>query len=68
MTKTRICKNCGVEYPLDKYHFPSRRNDTYASDIQYLYRCYDCQRAYNMAMKREQRIRDKKKGLIREFQ
>ena len=68
MTKTRICKNCGVEYPLDKDPFPSRRNDTYASGMQYLYRCHACQRAYNMAMKRKQRIRDKKKGLIREFQ
>lgn len=68
MTKTRVCKNCGVEYPLDGDNFPRRRNDTYSSDYQFLYRCHDCQRAYNMAMKRKQRIRDKEKGLRREFQ
>ena len=68
MTKFRVCKNCDVEYPLDNDHFPSRPNDTYASGTQYLHRCHDCQRAYNMAMKRKQRIRDKQKGIIREFQ
>ena len=31
MTNVRVCKNCGVEYPLDDDHFPSRRNDNYAS-------------------------------------
>lgn len=67
MTKFRVCKNCGVEYPLDDDHFPSRHNESYVGGIQYLYRCRDCQRAYNMTMKRKQRLRDKKKGIYREF-
>ena len=68
MTKTCTCKNCGVEYPLDKEHFPSRRNDEYRTGFEFLYRCRTCQRAYNMEMKRRQRIRDKEKGIRREFQ
>lgn len=68
MDKSRVCKNCGVEYPLNKDNFPCRRNESYASGIQYLCRCHACQRAYNMVMKRKQRLRDKKKGLRREFQ
>lgn len=68
MDKFRVCKNCGAEYPLDKDHFPYRRNENYASGTQFLYRCHDCQRAYNMAMKRKQRTRDKQKGINREFQ
>ena len=68
MTKTRVCKNCGVQYPLDKEHFPSRRNDGYRTGIEYLYRCHDCQRLYNAEMKRRQRSRDKEKGIRREFQ
>lgn len=62
---TRVCVNCEQEHPLNDEYFPKRVNSQ--GEFTYLSRCRECQRAYNLEMKRRQRSRDLQKGINREF-